>query len=318
MFGRRVDLGQVFLGLLRCLRIIHRNIVQTNDGIHRSTDLMAHVGKKGRLRPTGLLSSGQRRAQCFTLGQILSHLIIHIGKARADSVNNVVIPVLRMTHSGKLHHFIGFRSMHIDHVAERNDPLTLQSLPNGIGMNETDKICPVWLNDIVLRIFGERLQIVKAVTHMQASVNIRSGLVAYAFIFIKDDIVNRPVVRRESRDQFILLLPASLLFDQLVVKSQFLLEFLLLHPRFRLGYFRLAHCRHINTHAKCAKSAVGIGKLQFCRLEVPDHFSCRVRNIFEEDIGLIHFQRFLVVFSEMLRCDRIKDLKVGQSHHTFR
>ena len=44
MAGGGVDLAEVFLGFIIYLLIVHGDIVETDDRIHRCADLMRHIG----------------------------------------------------------------------------------------------------------------------------------------------------------------------------------------------------------------------------------------------------------------------------------
>ena len=59
--------GQVVFDFRRRLRIVHGDVVQPDDGVHRSPDLMGHVGKKDRFGLVGLLGGRQGVAERVAL-----------------------------------------------------------------------------------------------------------------------------------------------------------------------------------------------------------------------------------------------------------
>ena len=128
MLGGAANLLQILPCLRRGIRIVECDIVQTDDGVHRRADLMAHVGEESRLCPARLFRCGQRVAQRKLLRHVLSRLEVHIGKARADVVHRVVLPLSGMAHSGEPDHLIGFLIMPVDFIGIGDDPLGLQSL----------------------------------------------------------------------------------------------------------------------------------------------------------------------------------------------
>ena len=103
MTGRCTDLFQMVPGLLRRIRIIECDVVQADDGIHGRADLMAHIGQERGLGPVGLLCGLQGIAERLSAVELVSGLLIHIGKTGADIADSLVLPFLRGTHSGKLH-----------------------------------------------------------------------------------------------------------------------------------------------------------------------------------------------------------------------
>ena len=62
MMGAFADLFQVLPGFGRNRFILQSQTVQSNNRVHRSTDLMAHVGQEGCLGYVGFFSS----FECFT------------------------------------------------------------------------------------------------------------------------------------------------------------------------------------------------------------------------------------------------------------
>ena len=57
------DLLQVFLHLVAGRGIVHGDVVQTDDGVHRRADLMAHVGEERGFRTVGMLRRSERVLQ---------------------------------------------------------------------------------------------------------------------------------------------------------------------------------------------------------------------------------------------------------------
>ena len=67
MMCAATDFREIFLDFRRRLRIVQGDVVQTDDGVHRSTDLMGHVGKENRFRLAGVFGGRQGVAQCVAL-----------------------------------------------------------------------------------------------------------------------------------------------------------------------------------------------------------------------------------------------------------
>ena len=65
MLGTRSDLFQLFTGMRSQIRIPQRNIIQTDDRVHRCADLMAHIGKKTGFGPAALFSQYLFRFDLF-------------------------------------------------------------------------------------------------------------------------------------------------------------------------------------------------------------------------------------------------------------
>ena len=74
VIGGISDFPQIILGLLRCFGIVQCDVVQTNDGVHRRPDLMAHVGQECSLGFVRLLRRIEGVAQCLAL---LLQLLLH-------------------------------------------------------------------------------------------------------------------------------------------------------------------------------------------------------------------------------------------------
>ena len=61
------DLLQVVPRLVADLRIVQRDAVQADDGVHRRTDFVAHAGKKRGLGAVRLLRQRKRVAERLLL-----------------------------------------------------------------------------------------------------------------------------------------------------------------------------------------------------------------------------------------------------------
>ena len=116
---------------------------------------MAHVGKEHRLRLACLLSRLQCLAQRLLLRQCFPGLCVHVREARAYAVHKVVFPVLRMADARKAYGLIRFLSIHIDQIAERDDPLAAKPLADGFGLYELDELIAILLRDIELAVARE-------------------------------------------------------------------------------------------------------------------------------------------------------------------
>ena len=86
---------------------------------------MAHVGQKCCFGPVGLFRCFQSIVEHLLLFHVFSGFCIHIRKAGADGVDQMVRTILRMTHASKFDDLPRFFAIHVDHVSVGNDQIVL-------------------------------------------------------------------------------------------------------------------------------------------------------------------------------------------------
>ena len=218
MMGGRADLFQRLPGLRGKIRIVQGNIVQADDGVHGRTDLVAHAGKERRFSPVRLFRCSQRVIQRLGGFHILPGFRIHIGKAEAHRMYDVVVPVFRMAYAGNLGHLIGFLPVPAHHIPERNDPLLFQRFPDRVRIGKTQVLLPVGLCHIFIGIFGYGGKVRETFPHLKAVFDIGMVLVTDPFVFVQFDIIDAPVVGGQRRNQLILPFPQQLLSLELLLQ----------------------------------------------------------------------------------------------------
>ena len=111
---------------------------------------MAHVREKSSLGPIGLLGSVQSVPERLLLRQRFSHIFINIGEAHANSVNDMIIPVLRMTNTRHSQHGIGFLPIVQFKKAVRNDLLCCKRGADVFRLNESKIVFSVRLRHMIV------------------------------------------------------------------------------------------------------------------------------------------------------------------------
>ena len=210
MVRRRTDFFQVAPCLLRRFRIVDGNVVKTDDGVHRCTDFMAHIGEKCGFRPVCLFCRLQRIAERLLLLERFAGLGVHIGKTCADCVHNMVFAFIRMPDAGKLHDLPRLTPVHADHIAIGDDQVFFQSFANRIRLNELQEFFPVGFHHILVAVRRDSLQIGEAFPCFKAG-QVGALLITDAAVFIQFQIVNTPVIGGQRPDHPVLLLPLLLL-----------------------------------------------------------------------------------------------------------
>ena len=121
MLGGFADLGQVFLDLIACRGIVHRDIVQTDDRVHGRADLMAHVGQECRLGFICFLGCAERLRQRLVFCHRLPHFLVDDGQAEAHCMHDIVVAILRMAHARHTDHFIILFPVSLGEIPIGND-----------------------------------------------------------------------------------------------------------------------------------------------------------------------------------------------------
>ena len=165
---RGSDLFQMLPRLWGDRRIIERNIVQADDGIHRSTDLMAHIGQERSLGFIRRFRCSQGLMQSLVLLHGLACLQIHIHKAGSNRMDLMIPAVLRMAHAGESNLFPEISVMPTDQITIRDDTLLLKLGSDILRLNETKEFLQVLLANVLPGIGSHGSQIRESLSHLKA------------------------------------------------------------------------------------------------------------------------------------------------------
>ena len=168
MMCRGADLAEILFCLLRSLRIIHCQIIEAYDRVHRRPYLMAHVGEESALGEVSLLRIDKSIAESLTLRKSPSRLGVHIGKTRPDMVDVIVDSPVRACDARESDDLVGLSSVTFDHVCIGNDSLSGQPLSDGFRLYESEKVLPVLFGYILIGISSNRFQIRKLLPDLKA------------------------------------------------------------------------------------------------------------------------------------------------------
>ena len=307
MLCRCSDFHQIVSGFIGEIRVIEGNTVKPDNGIHGGADFMAHVGEESGFRFIRLFRGFQCLTQCPGLGETFAGFRIHIGKAHADCVHQMIVPVFRVSHTGKTDHLVGLFPVMRNQIEEGDHTFLPQSLPDGIRLNKTLEVLPILGRDVLLPISGNDFFIIEGLSEAQPAFQLGIFLIADALVFIQLHVIDPAIIGGEGRDHLGV-------FQQLLLQGELFFQLLLAG----LSLFIPGDFRNINTHAQGAEPARGVGKLQFGGLEISDDRACRIRHVLKKDIGLIHLQRLPVVLHKVGCGLGIEDLKIRQADHTVR
>ena len=195
MPGGGIDLFQVFPCFRRSFRIVQCNVVQPDDGVHRSADLMAHAGKESGFRPVRLLRCSKCIGKCLALCHGFPCISVNVHKTGSHTVHDMVVPVLRMTDTCKPDGLIGFSPVPLYHIGIGYYAAFLQPCPDGIRLDKAQKFFTVRLCDILVGIGCNREHIGESLPHLEASpVEICMGLITDSFTLVQLKIIDAPVI----------------------------------------------------------------------------------------------------------------------------
>ena len=206
------DLCQILPDLVRSGRLVHGDVVQSDDRVHGRADLMAHVGEERGLRPVGLLRRGQRFAQNMVLLEGLPGFGIHIGKTQSNRVHLAVVPVLRMANAGKADHDIDCPALFVDLIAIRDHALLPQPFPDGVGIRKLQEIFAILIGHGIPRVRPDALHIGKVLADFEIPF-LAGFLIADPLVLVQMDEIDAPIIRTERCDQLVLQLAAVLLLQ---------------------------------------------------------------------------------------------------------
>ena len=125
MSGEITDLFQAVPGLLRHTGVVESDAVQTDDGVHRRPDLMAHIGQERRLRLIGFFCLSQSLVECLVPIQCFPGLFIYVGESHAYRVDEIILPVFRVTDPRHPKEFIGFHPVIFHQIPAGDDQILL-------------------------------------------------------------------------------------------------------------------------------------------------------------------------------------------------
>ena len=140
MFSGSTDLFKILSGFLWYIRVVQSNAVQTDNGVHWRSDLMAHIGKKSSFGLVSGLSLLERFLQYLLLLHVFPGLTVNIHKAGSNSMYKMIIPVFRVTNSGEPDFFPGVFVMTMYQIPISNYPLFLQPFLNIFRLNKIKEL----------------------------------------------------------------------------------------------------------------------------------------------------------------------------------
>ena len=152
MICRGTDLFEILLRAFVDVRIAECNLVQTDDGVHRSADLVAHIGQKDGFCLIGDLCRRKRVAERLTLRQCPAGFGVDVGDADTDSADRGVFIIARMMYLRHADHLIGFLTVALDLVAEGDDRLFFQTVLYSLQIDKLQKSVMVLLDDKIIRV----------------------------------------------------------------------------------------------------------------------------------------------------------------------
>ena len=315
--GAVADFFQIIPGLRRQCLILQRQAVQADDGVHRGADFVAHVGEEGGLGAVG----GFRLNQCFRQGFVPGHAFAHLRvddrKAHADRVDDVIRPVFRVADAGHPDHFIVFPAVPHGQIPVHDDGVVRQGGADAVRLDELQEAFPVALGHVGMGVVGKGLQIGEMHPFGIAFVIAWIGPIAYGVVPVQVHVVDAAIVRSQGGDHLVLLAADFLLRLQLLLQGQAVLPLLFMGLGGRFRGFGLGHQCHVHAQAQGAQTAAFVCKPHLGGLEMTG-VARGVRDVLDENIGLVHGQGLLVVLHKVGRGDGIKDVRVRQADHAGR
>ena len=155
------------IGIAQC------DIVQTYDSVHRRAYLMAHTRQENSLCLACFLGCGKSVTERLIFFKRLSHFAVNVGEAYADSVNDMVIPVLGVTHARYTKHFIAFVAVMNSEITIGKYKLLFKPLSDVFGLDEFKKSLTVAFHHPLICVYF------KSVTENKLFVHLRSVAVNY-------------------------------------------------------------------------------------------------------------------------------------------
>ena len=193
MLGGGADLCQIFLDLVRSGRLVHGDVVQSDDRVHGRADLMAHVGQECGLGPVGLFRRRQRFPQNVVLLEGLPGFCVHIGKAQSDRVHLSIVPVFRMANAGKADHDIDRLALFVDLIAIGDHALLPKALPDRVGIRKPQEFVAILIGHGILRIRPDAFRVGEALTDLEILFLARF-LIAYPLVPVQMDEIYAPII----------------------------------------------------------------------------------------------------------------------------
>ena len=194
MFGRSIDLREVSPGLLRCLGIVHRDIIKTDDSIHRRSNLMAHVGQECSLRLVRLLGRLECITQCLLLCHVLSHFGIDYGKAQTDGMNTVIFTFFDVAYTCDPDHLVIFSAVTFSEITVSEDGFFREALTDILRIYELQESFAVTLFNGIFRIPDKTVVEREFYSFFCLIIILRISSVADALVLVEIDIVDTAVI----------------------------------------------------------------------------------------------------------------------------
>ena len=318
MIGGCANSGQILLHFFTGGGFVHGNVIQPDDGVHGGADLMTHVGQECRFCLAGLLRCSERFRQRVIFCHRLAHFRIDHSESNAHLMHEIIIPLPGMADASHAQHLVVFYAVSFRQIAIGHDGFCFKPPPYILRIDKVEEALPVFRIHIPLAVLGESCM-VREVHSYRGLVRItRVCPIANGVIRVHIHMIDAPVVRRHGRDHAVQFLLAVFLSHNLLMQRKLFLQFLLFCTCLRFGSFDPGHLCYVHTHAQQAKPPGGFPESDFRRLQVMEISTCRIRHIFEKDIGLVHRQGFAVIFHKMIRSGLIEDLMVCKSDDFFR
>ena len=141
-----------------------------------------------------------------------------------------------MLHAGKAYRLIGLSSVASDHIRIGNDALLSQATANGVRLDEAQELLPVLIRYVLIGVSGHGGEVGKMLSGPEARrIQVGVRLIADARVLVQLEIIHAPIIGCQSGKHPVLLFPLPLLFQQLFLQRQAVLQFFPLHAVFRLG-----------------------------------------------------------------------------------
>ena len=99
--------------------------VQTDDGVHRRPNLVTHIRQERRLRLIGFFCLSQSLVECLVPIQCFPGLFIYVGESHAYRVDEIILPVFRVTDPRHPKEFIGFHPVIFHQIPAGDDQILL-------------------------------------------------------------------------------------------------------------------------------------------------------------------------------------------------
>ncbi len=247
MIRGSADLFQISLDFFGRFGIIERDVVQSDDRIHRRTDLMAHARKERRLRFIGLFRLCKRFTQDLLPGQRFAHFRINDRQTQPDLIHSSLLRVIAPAKSiCDPDHFIVFIPVPLYQIPVGKDLFFFQSLPDTLRIDKIQESVPELLCHKSFGITDEGFLIREIFTFLELFFIIRIRPVTDGDIFRQIHMIDTAVICCHGGDHLIQLRTVLFFIQKLLLQHKtllhlFLFDFvrrfgsLLLQPQLRIS-----------------------------------------------------------------------------------